>query len=132
MAFYKRNNETLLTAPNFVHGPDFSLTAENHTEQAYPVDGWYWFDTLDEAMQALSKSAVTGSISMRQARLRLLSLGVYDQVNTAIRSMSQAAQIEWEYATAVQRENPLVLAMTQLLGWSADDLDAYLAEAANL
>ena len=49
MAYYKRDGEELLTAPNGVDGPGYSLTVENHSEHSYPFNGWYWFDTEEEA-----------------------------------------------------------------------------------
>jgi len=72
------------------------------------------------------------SVSMRQARLQLLALNKLTTVNSAISTMSEAAQIEWEYATDVQRTNPLVPAMAALLGWSSTDTDSYFAEAVKL
>lgn len=72
------------------------------------------------------------SVTMRQARLQLLALSSYATVNTAIASMPEAAQIEWEYAIDVQRTNPLVPAMAGLLEWSEADTDAYFIEAAKL
>lgn len=53
MPFYKRENDELHAAPLFVSGPGLDLTAENKDQYSYPVEGWYWFDTLDEAMSAL-------------------------------------------------------------------------------
>jgi hypothetical protein len=53
MPFYKRENDELLVAPNFVRGPGFDLFAEVHHEFQYPVHGWYWFETDDEASAAL-------------------------------------------------------------------------------
>ena len=53
MPFYKRENDELHAAPLFVSGPGVDLTAENKDQHSYPVEGWYWFDTLDEAMAAL-------------------------------------------------------------------------------
>ena len=53
MPFYKRENNELHAAPLFVSGPGLDLTAENKDQHSYPVEGWYWFDTLDEAMAAL-------------------------------------------------------------------------------
>ncbi|WP_313240363.1 DUF4376 domain-containing protein [Stutzerimonas kunmingensis] len=53
MPFYKRENNELHAAPLFVSGPGFELTAENKDQHSYPVEGWHWFDTLDEAMAAL-------------------------------------------------------------------------------
>lgn len=58
MAFYKRDGDEILEAPNFVSGPGFELLAENHSEYAYPVDGWYWFDSADEAAIELAVPAV--------------------------------------------------------------------------
>jgi hypothetical protein len=71
-------------------------------------------------------------VSMRQARLQLLAIDSYATVNGAIATMPEAAQIEWEYATEVQRSNPLVPAMAGLLGWSEDDTDLYFTEAGKL
>jgi hypothetical protein len=50
--FYKREEEatTLLFAPNAVYMPDnISLLAEQKTEYQYPVNGWSWFDTKEQA-----------------------------------------------------------------------------------
>lgn len=56
MPFYKKENEELLVAPNFVRGPGFDLFAEVHHEFEYPVHDWYWFDTDQEAEAALGAS----------------------------------------------------------------------------
>jgi hypothetical protein len=49
--FYKNDNGSLFHAPNFVHGPyqTFSLLKENKDAYSYPVEGWYWFDSEEEA-----------------------------------------------------------------------------------
>ena len=49
--FYKLDGETLLHGPNFVFSANYELRAETHTENEYPVDGWYWFDTAEEAYE---------------------------------------------------------------------------------
>jgi hypothetical protein len=46
--FYKLDGD-LLYGPNFVYGPTFELLAGNKDTYTYPVEGWYWFDTLEEA-----------------------------------------------------------------------------------
>jgi len=48
MTFYKRDGDTLLEAPTTVIGPGYELYAENHSEYTYPVEGWYWFDSIDD------------------------------------------------------------------------------------
>ena len=52
--FYKIiDNETsqMAMGPNFVLGPhdSFELRREQKDTYAYPVDGWYWFDSHEGA-----------------------------------------------------------------------------------
>ena len=75
---------------------------------------------------------VPNSISMRKARLQLLSMNLLDAVNSQISTMSQAAQIEWEYATEVERDNPLVLALQTSLSMSDSDMDLFFIQAGEL
>lgn len=50
MAFYKLENTELLEAPNFVILPDgLELFADRKDEYTYPVNDWYWFDSLEQA-----------------------------------------------------------------------------------
>ena len=55
MSFYKKDETTneILEAPNFVYSPDFVLLAEDVDEYIQlgilPMDGWYWFDSNNEA-----------------------------------------------------------------------------------
>jgi hypothetical protein len=51
--FYKKDNEELLYAPNIVEGNGFVLVAQDKDQYEYPVDGWYWFDSEEEALQFL-------------------------------------------------------------------------------
>ena len=47
--FYKKDNEELLYAPNIVEGNGFVLVSQDKDQYEYPVDGWYWFDSEQEA-----------------------------------------------------------------------------------
>lgn len=49
MAFYKEDNGSLLKGENFVYSPIVTLKVEEKDNFTYPQDGWYWFDTEDEA-----------------------------------------------------------------------------------
>jgi hypothetical protein len=51
--FYKKDNEELLYAPNIVEGNGFVLVAQDKDQYEYPVDGWYWFDSEEEAITTL-------------------------------------------------------------------------------
>ena len=48
-AFYKLTEDALLVAPNFVENMNYLLTKENKDSYTYPVDGWYWFESEQEA-----------------------------------------------------------------------------------
>jgi hypothetical protein len=48
--FYKLDGD-LLYGPNFVLNANYELRKETYTEHTYPVDGWYWFDTEEQARE---------------------------------------------------------------------------------
>ena len=75
---------------------------------------------------------IPSSITMRQCRLQLLSQGLLDDVEALIQSASQASQIEWEYATTVERSSSLVDTIAQSLTMSTEDLDLFFTNAAQL
>jgi hypothetical protein len=88
------------------------------------------FEVALEAVDLSEPGAprVPGSITMRQARLALLGAGLLTQVNTAVATMpgaqGDAARIEWDASSTVERNKPLVLAMASVLGLSAAQIDA--------
>lgn len=47
--FYKLDGEELLYGPNFVENMNYQLYQQFHDQYTYPVDGWYWFDSEEEA-----------------------------------------------------------------------------------
>ena len=47
--FYKLENEAVLYGPHFVLNANYELRCETHDQHTYPVDGWYWFESEDEA-----------------------------------------------------------------------------------
>lgn len=48
--FYKLDG-SLVYGPNFVLGAygAYELRKETHKEHSFPVDGWYWFESVEEA-----------------------------------------------------------------------------------
>ena len=53
--FYKLDidNNDLLYGPNFVYHRDYEIFKEYKDTYTFPVDGWYWFETYDEAYNFL-------------------------------------------------------------------------------
>ena len=56
------------------------------------------------------------TIDARRLRLALLQLNLLDNVEAAIATLGRAAQIEWEFATDIKENYPLVLALAANLG----------------
>lgn len=79
---------------------------------------------------------VPESVTMRQARLALLQVGLLSQVNAAIAAMSgvagDAARIEWEFGSTVDRGRPLVQSLAGALSLTSTQLDDLFVLAASL
>ena len=71
-------------------------------------------------------------VSMRQARLALLQQNILATVDAAIAQGGQADQIEWEYATTVDRNSALVTNMAAALSLTEQDLDNLFTLASGL
>lgn len=84
----------------------------------------------------VSPPPVPVEITMRQARLALLGVGLLDDVETAIAAMAsparEAAQIEWEYAATVRRSSPLIGQLAPSLGLTDSQVDALFIAGAGL
>ena len=146
MPFFKKDAEQLHCAPSFVHGPGFSLTEETHTEEEYPVEGWYWFENLDAAIAFFAtKDPVAGRIriSGRQGKKLLLhSPIVVNDITSNMLSVVEAyiagisdpiarkeAEIEFS-APNWESDNPFLLQMwAGLLGGDQDSLNRAFQQA---
>jgi hypothetical protein len=75
-------------------------------------------------------------VTMRQARLALLAAGKLSMVDAAIDSLEspdrEAARIEWDYSSSVERSRPLVVMLGQALGLDEEALDQLFITAAGL
>lgn len=78
----------------------------------------------------------TTVVTMRQARLALQQAGLLQRAEDAIASMEgvdgDVARIEWQYASQVRREQPLVQQLAAVLGLDGPALDALFTQAAAL
>lgn len=98
--------------------------------------GWT-YDGNDFAAPVVSPEEIRAAIrpvTMRQARLALLAAGVLGDVAPALAALPSphrdAAEIEWEYASEVRRDAPLIAALGSALGLTEDQIDD-LFEAAS-
>lgn len=89
-----------------------------------------WETMRDDEMRA--RNPVPQQVTMRQARLALLSAGLLDDVEAVISAAGRAAQLEWEYASVVDRSNPAVAIVQQQQGMTDAQIDDLFREAAKL
>ena len=74
--------------------------------------------------------SVPQQVTMRQARLELLSRGLLDDVEAIIAAAGRKAQIEWEYASLVERGNLVIAVVQQQQGMTDEQIDDLFREAA--
>jgi hypothetical protein len=61
-------------------------------------------------------------IDARRLRLALHQLNLLDTVETAIDTLGRTAQIEWEYATIIKENYPLVISLSTDLGLNVSEI----------
>ena len=70
-------------------------------------------------------------ITMRQARLQLLEVGLLDDVEAFV-ALDRKSQIEWEYASEVYMQSPLIKAAKGALNLTDAQIDNMFVEASKL
>lgn len=77
-----------------------------------------------------AKPVIIPTLTMRQARLALLNMGLLATVQAAITTTEN--KIWWEYSPTVERSNPLVIAVLTALGKTSAEIDAMFISAATI
>ena len=112
----------------------FGTCPEDADTQVDGVLGVYvqadWETLWADEMRA--RNPVPQQVTMRQARLALLSAGLLDDVEMVITTAGRAAQLEWEYAAMVERSNPAVAIVQQQKSLTDAQIDDLFREAAKL
>jgi hypothetical protein len=95
-------------------------------------EGQHFVESAELWINAHDVKAVT----MRQARKALLRSGKLGLVETAIASMTgqagEEARIEWEYSNEVLRNQPLTVALAQIIGLNEQEMDDLFTTASTL
>jgi hypothetical protein len=92
--------------------------------------------TYEEIAQNLADRRERMVVTPRQARLALLGAGQLANIDAAIATLEEPTksfvEIEWEYAVSIERMSPWVIAMTESLGMTAEEVDQLFEGAALL
>ena len=129
--FYKKESEELINGGELISTPSVTLTKETKDLYTYPQDGWYWFDTFDEALQFFAGLKLSNSITPRQARFVLLDEGLLDNVE-AIVKLDRKYEIYWEYSTEIIRDDVVLLQLATALEITSEKLDEMFIKASKL
>jgi len=84
-----------------------------------------------EELAAVRKAMVPSSLTPRQARLALLTVGLLDEVDTLLAG-NKAMQIWWEYSLDIQRNHQHIVTMGGALGLTETQLDDLFIDGAKL
>ena len=83
------------------------------------IGGWIIGDALPQA------------ITIRQAKLQLLALGMLDAVEEYCKT-DRAIQIEWEYASKFDRNSTILNTAATAMGMTKEQLDTFFVDASKL
>ena len=129
--FYKKEENEILNGGDTVSTPSVILTAGAKDEFTYPQDGWYWFDTFDEALAYFANNNTGNILTPRQARWVLLDEGLLDAVEEIVK-LDRKYEIYWEYATEIRRDDAVLLQLAAALGITSEKLDEMFIKGAKL
>jgi hypothetical protein len=126
----------------YIDSPDCDRATQNVTFEWVETDDaitqtWTVSEKSDEEkQQVVFKNRAETVVTMRQARLALLSEGLLSSVDSAISGLPdgerEAAEIEWSYGSEVQRLSPLVVTLMPALGMSEEEIDDLFVLAKSL
>jgi hypothetical protein len=104
-----------------------------------------FFDPVELAMTPEEKAArdaanaealIPKEVTQKQARLALLNAGLLDTIDAMVAAMpgeeGVKARIIWQYASSIQRSDPLVSAIIGTLSLTKEQLDALFIAASVL
>lgn len=96
--------------------------APEHASQVWDFDG----------EEFLPHSTVPDSVTARQFKLQLVASGLIDAVDAWIATQSRSVQVAYEYSGSFVRNEPMMAAGFQAMGFSIAETDAFFLAASNL
>lgn len=108
----------MTTYTKYVDGVPVKMTAEEVAEL--------------EAARVPLPPPVPTYLTPNQARKALNRLGYRDAVDAYVATLSRDEQDDWEYATSIHRDNPIIAAGAAALGLSAEQVDDLFRMGATL
>lgn len=125
MPFYKTANQTTLIGPSEVIKDIVTeeiITDLNKDQFTFPIDGWYWFENVNDAINQLIK---VSDVTRAQAKLALKQFGLLSAVESIMSNPEtpEEYKIAWNDAVMFKRNSPTVMALSQVLTLDEEALD---------
>lgn len=122
MKLISQNNRIIGTATDDYAGVDNCITAP----MDFDIERISDYVILDGVI-SIPPAGIPQVVTMRQARLALLSAGLLSDIISSINALpspqKEAAGIEWEYSQTVERHRGFVLLLSEALGLTITQLD---------
>jgi len=80
--FYRLKDDVLQYGTK-IHAPNYTLLAEEHESYTYPVNGWYWFDSADDAEAFFGLNGVSNARWVEFGTALVADPGVNQMIGTA-------------------------------------------------
>ncbi len=123
-------NATTVKPPDFKEGFDIKFNIElNEFEYVEKIVPTIEDEKVEEP--TVNENNVPIKISPRQARLVLLDKGLLDEVDEIVK-VDRRTQIYWEYATEINRNDPVLNNLGLALNLNDQQLDDLFIEASKL
>jgi hypothetical protein len=108
------------------------ITGATSADPQAAYGGFLYDATANTLTAPPPPSTVPQSVTPRQARLALLNAGLLDEVQATVDAIGGATQISWDYATEVNRSDPLITTLSTTLSITDAQMDALFVAAAAL
>lgn len=126
--FYKLLDNEIICAPTFVNNKEYTLEIGLKDTYEYPIDGWYWFDTIEEA-QVLKNDV--NIVSRFQGMAALEQLGKLSAIQAYMDTPEcpTFTKLAWDNITQFDKNSPL---LNELAIYFDIDLDVAFDIARNI
>jgi hypothetical protein len=82
--------------------------------------------------ESITPPPVPDAVDNAKARAVLLQMGLFTQVDDAVKAAGGVAEQAWEYASQISRQGQLISMFAQQLGFSEEQLDSMFIAASQV
>ena len=117
---------------------NFNVTSEEkggtvmYTYEQLRFEPWYSEEAIQKAVDKRKEELRVKSITPRQIRLQLITLGLRQQVEDWVATQPLATKDWWEFSLSIDRDNQMLMDAAAHFGLTSEQLDQLFIEASKL